>query len=238
MNSSIPCDYPRIKFVSDFDELVGTPFDVGVNALCWPRRLEGDFQELTQLLHQQSEAEAGVTVVDEGVLSALRPSAAGALARDAIARDLALLSERDLQPELNCVTTYARAEASAIIATDVYSFHVDRAPIEVDTWLCTYVGAATQGLRNDQAVPRTHLKDTRSQLLHAFGGPEGEAFEAFLRQHSYDLHFAPTQGAVPWSFGVGCLWRVAVMWPGCLVPPCIHRAPCDEAGAARLLLIG
>jgi hypothetical protein len=45
-------------------------------------------------------------------------------------------------------------------------------------------------------------------------------------------------GARPYSFGTGNMWRIAIAWPGCPVPPCIHRAPESVAGAPpRLLLI-
>jgi pyruvate/oxaloacetate carboxyltransferase len=37
---------PRVRIVSSFEELVDTRFRDGVNALCWPRVLEGDFAEI------------------------------------------------------------------------------------------------------------------------------------------------------------------------------------------------
>jgi hypothetical protein len=45
-----PLDYPRIKVVRSFQELVTTPFARGVNALCWPRTLPGDFGEVVEHL--------------------------------------------------------------------------------------------------------------------------------------------------------------------------------------------
>ena len=38
---SLPADYPRIKRVNSFQELVTTPFAAGVNALCWERTVGG-----------------------------------------------------------------------------------------------------------------------------------------------------------------------------------------------------
>ena len=59
-----------------------------------------------------------------------------------------------------------------------------------------------------------------------------------MREGSFDLHYAPVDGAQPYAFGVGALWRVAVQWPGCPVPPCVHRAPRTGPGdEPRLLLI-
>ena len=43
---TLPFAYPRIKMVNSFRELVTTPFADGVNALCWPRALPGDFGEV------------------------------------------------------------------------------------------------------------------------------------------------------------------------------------------------
>ncbi len=46
----LPSAYPRIQRVNSFQELVTTPFAAGVNALCWPRTLPGDFSEVMRLL--------------------------------------------------------------------------------------------------------------------------------------------------------------------------------------------
>jgi hypothetical protein len=217
---------------------VDTQFADGINALCWPRELPGAFEELaSQFCGDAALSASGVQTLSVSRLSQLRLSSAARLAIAAIEKDLECLQEYGLQPELNWVGHYPRDQAAASVATDVYSFHADRAPVEVDTWLCTYSGAPTEGLRNDQALQRVSVPATRAALLREFGGIEGEAFEAFLRENSYDLHYAMEVNASPWSFGVGCLWRVAVSWPGSLVPPCIHRAPVCTAAAGRLLLI-
>jgi hypothetical protein len=36
---------------------------------------------------------------------------------------------------------------------------------------------------------------------------------------------------------VGNLWRIAIEYPGCLVPPCIHRAPATPSGPSQRLLL-
>jgi hypothetical protein len=65
---------------------------------------------------------------------------------------------------------------------------------------------------------------------------DGEFREA-LREHCFDLHYAPLPHARPYSFGVANLWRIAVDWPGSSVPACIHRAPEPGKGDSRRLLL-
>ena len=78
----------------------------------------------------------------------------------------------------------------------------------------------------------------RAELLERFGGIDDDAFREYLKENCYDLHYAPVPSAQPFSFGVGNLWRIATDYPGCPVPPCIHRAPATLRGASpRLLLI-
>lgn len=38
----------RIKRVNSFHELITTPFENGINALCWERALPGDFSEIVK----------------------------------------------------------------------------------------------------------------------------------------------------------------------------------------------
>lgn len=226
--------YPRIQLVNSFDKLLATPFEAGVNALCWPRVLVGDFAEVVEKL----AAGEGITPLDEATLEALPVSAAGKLAIGVMLEDLRLLREQGRLPELNCIRTYPRDEEPGVVATDVYSFHADSAPVEADTWLCTYHGAPSEGLRQEEAQRRIDLPEIRAALLEEFGGEDGEEFCEYLRDCCYDLHYAPLPEAQPFSFGVGNLWRIAVDWPGSPVPPCVHRAPENLPGeAARLLLI-
>ena len=229
-----PPGYPRIKTVRSFDELVATPFAGGINALCWPRVLPGDFGEVVELLG----AGDGITTLDEAQLNALPVSAAGRVAIDILLEDQRLLRTHDRDPVLNCIHGYPRDEEPGPVRTDVFSFHADRAPVEADTWLCTYHGPASEGLRNDEAQRRVDIPETRAELLHIFGGEEGDDFRVFLSEHCYDLHYAPLPHARPFSLGFGNLWRIAVDWPGSPVPPCLHRAPETLPGEPpRLLLI-
>ncbi len=231
---ALPPDYPRIKRVRSFQELVSTPFAGGVNALCWERTLPGDFGAVVQLLGVSE----GVTPVDEARLRTLPVSAAGCAAIEVLLEDQRLLREHGAAPVLNCFQSYPREENPVVVPTDVYSFHADSAPVEADTFLCTYHGAPSEGLRNEEAQRRVDHPKTRAELLQLFGGEEGEEFREFLAENCYDLHYAPAPLARPFSFGIGHLWRIATDWPGCPVPPCIHRAPENLPGQpARLLLI-
>jgi len=229
-----PTGYTRIKVVASFHELVTTPLEGGVNALCWPRVLPGDFCEIVDKLGPSE----GITPLDATRLNALFLTDAGRIARDILLEDQRLLRERGLAPELNCIQSYPRDEAPSPVPIDVYSFHADSAPVEADTYLCTYHGAASDGLRNDEARRRVDVPATRAELLTQFGGEDDGDFLNYLNENCYDLHYAPVTGALPFSFGLGNFWRIALDYPGNPVPPCIHRAPDTLPGQrARLLLI-
>ena len=229
-----PPDYPRIKVVNSFHELVTTRFQGGINALCWQRTLPGDFGEVVE----QLGVSEGVVTLDESRLLTLPVSAAGRAAIDVLLEDQRLLRDRDLEPVLNCIHGYPRDEESGPVPTDVFSFHADSATVETDTWLCTYHGPSSEGLRNDEAQRRVDIPETRAELLKLFGGHDNDAFREYLNENCYDLHYAAVAQAQPFSFGLGNLWRIAVDWPGSPVPPCIHRAPETQPGQPpRLLLI-
>lgn len=224
----------RVRVVDSFEELIATPFRGDVNALCWRRRISGDFQSIIEHL----EVDDGVTSIEDDDLRALTLNAAGSLAREVLLADLALLRGCGLAPTLDVINGYPKDEAAGPIVTDVYSFHVDRAPIQADTYLCTYIGSPSEGLLNEAAVRRVDITDTRAHLLQLYGGPDDEGFAEYLREHSFDLHYAPLPEAEPYAFGLGNLWRIAIAYPNCPVIPCIHRAPISQPGAAtRLLLI-
>ena len=225
--------YPRIQQVNSFQELVTTPFADGINALCWQRTLPGDFSEVVRLLGGSED----IMVLDEERLLALPVNAAGRVAIDFMLADLRLLREQELDPLLNCIHGYPRDEHPGPVPTDVFSFHTDSAPVETDTYLCTYHGPASEGLRNEEAHRRVDIPATRAELLQLFGGEDTAKFREFLNEHHYDLHYAPVLGARPYTFGVSNLWRIATEWPGSPVPPCIHRAPETSPGQSRLLLI-
>ena len=227
-------DYSRIKQVKSIHELVTTPFAGGVNALCWPRKLPGSFSEVVEHL----KVSEGITALDDTRLRALPVSGAGRIAIDILLEDQRLLRERDLDPVLNCINGYLRDENPGPVPTDVFSFHADSAMVETDTYLCTYHGPASEGLRNDEARRRVDLPATRAELLKLYGGEDNEGFHEFLKENCYDLHYAPDPQARLFCFGRGNLWRIAVDYPGSPVPPCIHRAPETLPGQPlRLLLI-
>jgi hypothetical protein len=230
-----PTGYTRIKCVGSFQELLTTPFADGVNAVCWPRELRGDFGEIVQHLGSGE----GVASLEPEDMRSLPVGVAGRLAIETILEDHRVLTEHDFAPVINCIHGYPKDEAGDPVATDVYSFHADSAPVETATWLCTYFGACSEGLRNEEAHKRVEIAQTREALLKMFGGIDGAEFHEYLTENFYDLHYLPAEEARPFSFGMGNLWRIAVDWPGSLVPPCIHRAPQTVTGdAARLILIG
>lgn len=229
-----PPGYSRIKVVNSFHELVTTPFERGLNALCWQRTLPGDFNEVVQRLGVRE----GRMTLDDTRLRSLSLSDAGRAAVDLLLEDQRLLQEHGLAPILDCLHGYARDEPSEAVPTDVYSFHVDSAPVATDTYLCSYTEAASEGLRNDEARRRVDIPETRAELLRRFGGKDDSDFLEYLKENCYDLHYAPVPQAQPFSFGLGNLWRIAIQYPGNPVPPCIHRAPETVPGRPpRLLLI-
>jgi hypothetical protein len=228
-----PPGYSRIRVVASFDELVATPLAAGVNAICWARELRGDFDAIARHFAPTDDRRT----IDEDELLPLGTCPAARIAIDTLLADQRRLRERGHRPQLDCLRDYPR-DTEAALPTDVYSFHQDSATVPTETFLCSYTGAASEGLRHDEAIPQIELPPVRARLLAEFGGADDEAFAVWLREHSYDLHHAPRPGARPFSFGLGNLWRLAVRYPGCPVPACIHRAP-DTAPLhpPRLLLI-
>lgn len=231
---TLPADYRRIRVVQSFHELVTTRFQDGVNALCWQRNLSGNFEEVVDQLGRGD----GITTLDEASLRALPLSVAGKAAVEILLEDLQLLSDRGLSPVLDCIHAYPRDEEADVVPTDVYSFHVDSATVEADTYLCSYTEAASEGLRNEEAQRYIDLPEIRAKLLRRYGGKDDADFSGYLRENCYDLHYAALPHAQPFSFGLGNLWRIALDYPGSPVPPCVHRAPETISGRPpRLLLI-
>lgn len=227
-------DYPRIRVVGSFEELVATPFGGGVNALCWQRKLAGDFGEIVMKL----SVGRGITSIDEECLLALDLSEAGRMAREVLLQDLEMLRARELLPSLDCVNGYVNEIEPELLRTDVQSWHVDSATVEADTYLCTYFGADSEGLRNEEAMRRVDVPELRAELLRLHGGEDDAGFLEHLNETYLDLHYVALPQARPFSFGVGNLWRIATEHPGSPVPPCIHRAPATVPGQPlRLLLI-
>ncbi len=223
----------RVRQVGSFTELLATPFAGDVNALCWERTLPGDYAEVIARLG----AGNGIVPLDDERLQTLNLSPAGQLAAEALLADQAMLRAHALAPSLNCIYDCVRGTDAGTVPTDVLSFHVDSAPVEVDTWLCTYHGAGSEGLANEDAIRKVDQPEIRQALLKEYGGADDADFAEYLHEQSYDLHYAPKPSASPYRFGQFSLWRIATQWPGSPVLPCIHRAPENYPGSPRLLLI-
>jgi hypothetical protein len=222
----------HIGITTTFSELINTDFEGTTNALCWYRNLEGDFKELVSKL----QLKENITEVTPKDLLELQLSELGNCAREIILNDLQALTDFGAAPVLNLLKCYERDTDFDFITTDVYSFHVDRSPIATDTFLCTYHGAASDLIANDEAQQKILVPEIRDQLKALHDGPETE-FEDFLKENYFDLHYQAQPNATPTNLGVGHLWRLAVDHPTQQVLPCIHRAPVEKDGEYRLLLI-
>lgn len=225
-------DNNQVRVVTTFSELVNTTFQGEINAICWNRDLLGDFKEIVSKL----ELKENITEVSTEDLLALQLSEKGILARDVILRDIQLLTDFGASPSLNLLKHYERDQDLDFISTDVYSYHVDRSPIETDTFLCTYHGAASDIISNDQVEQKILIPEIREQLKVLHDGPETE-FKTFLQEYFFDLHYQPKPNSEPVNLGSGHLWRLAVDHPTQQVLPCVHRAPIEKDGEYRLLLI-
>jgi len=225
-------DNSQIGVVSTFAELVHTDFKGEMNALCWYRNLDGDFNEIVAQLHLKEN----ITEVYPEDLQALQLSEKGNKAREIILNDLQLLTDFGASPSLNLLKCYDRDDEFDFISTDVYSFHVDRSPIATDTFLCTYHGASSDIISNSQVEQKIQIPEIRTKLKELYDGPE-EEFENFLKENYFDLHYQLHPNAEPINLGLGHLWRLAVDHPKQQVQPCIHRAPVENEGEYRLLLI-
>ena len=78
--------------------------------------------------------------------------------------------------------------------------------------------------------------EIRAKLKELYDGPEA-GFEDFLEEYFFDLHYQPKPDAKPINLGQGHLWRLAVDHPTQQALPCVHRAPVENEGEYRLLLI-
>jgi hypothetical protein len=222
----------QIQGVANFQQLVSTPFNGAINAICWPRKLTGDFGEIVNMLALNEN----ITTLDEAELYTLQLSEQGQLARDILLHDLKLLKSHGASPTLNLIRCYDRDDANPFFPTDVYSFHVDHSPVPTDTFLCTYYGEPSEILPNAQAQQKVLIPEIRDELKKIYRGA-AEGFETFLSEHFFNLHYLATHEAQPIGLGVGNLWRLAINHPESQVLPCIHRAPKERLGQPRLLLI-
>lgn len=221
----------HIKEVDTFKDLVASPFEGDINAICWNRTLEGDFSEIVAKL----DLNENIAVIDPELLLELQLTEQGQLAREVLLTDLNLLKAHGASPTLNLIKYYERDTTFPFFPTDVYSYHVDRSPVPTDTFLCTYFGEASDILPNEQAKQKIQVPELRAELKKNYHGKEQD-FESYLTVHFFDLHYRAKPLANPVSLGKGHLWRLAVDHPESKVLPCIHRAP-NEATQSRLLLI-
>ena len=222
----------RIHYVTNFQDLVSTPFNGEINAICWTRKLTGDFSEIVKKV----ELRGNITEIEQVELSELQLSAQGQLAREILLNDLKILKAHGASPILNVINHYDRDDTYSFFPTDVYSFHVDRSPIPTDTFLCTYYGESSEILPNSQGIQKVLIPEIREELKKLYHGAD-EGFESFLSEHFFDLHYQAEPGAQPINLGIGNLWRLAIDHPESKVPPCLHRAPKEKPGQNRLLLI-
>ncbi|MES2430954.1 MAG: hypothetical protein V4556_08455 [Bacteroidota bacterium] len=222
----------QIHYVTNFNDLVSTPFHGAINAICWTRKLAGDFGEIVNKVSLNENIE----VLNQSALRKLQLSEQGQLAREILLNDLMLLTAHGASPILNLISCYERDDAYPFFSTDVYSFHVDCSPVPTDTFLCTYYGEPSEILPNAQAEQKVLVPEIRNELKKLYSGA-AEGFESFLKEHFFDLHYMAKPAAVPVSLGTGNLWRLAIDHPGSEVLPCIHRAPKEKKGQHRLLMI-
>jgi len=222
----------QFEIVNNFEDLIHYHFKDSINAVCWKRNLIGDFEEIASKLNLRDN----ITEIDEDDLLNLSLSENGKLAREVILNDLKNLRDCGAQPSLNLLRNYERDDEFDFISTDVYSFHVDRSPVGTDTFLCTYFGASSDIVANDEVELKINIPEIRSKLRALFDGPE-EEFEKFLIENYFDMHYQTKANANPINLGLGHIWRLAVDHPAQEVLPCVHRAPVENPGECRLLLI-
>lgn len=222
----------QIHCVTNFQGLISTPFSGEVNAICWVRKLTGDFSEIVKKV----ALSGNITVIEQEELRELRLSEEGQLAREILLNDLKALKAHGASPVLNVIKCYDRDDTYPFFPTDVYSFHVDRSPIPTDTFLCTYYGESSEILPNSQGTKKVLIPEIRDELKKLYQGPD-EGFDSFLAEHFFDLHYQAKPNARPINLGLGHLWRLAVDHPESQVAPCVHRAPEERSGQSRLLLI-
>lgn len=99
-------DNLQVGMVSNFSELVETEFQGTVNALCWPRNLRGNFEEIVSKIQLKDN----ITEISADDLLALELSDEGNFAREIILNDLQYLTDFGALPSLNLLKCYERDE--------------------------------------------------------------------------------------------------------------------------------
>ena len=222
----------QVAIVSNFQDLIGHRFHNDNNAVCWQRNLVADFQEIVDKLTLSSD----ITEISIDDLNSLQLLPAGEEARGIIMNDLLLLTDYGASPSLNLIRCYDRDDSLDYISTDVYSYHVDRSPVATDTFLCTYYGAASDIVPNQECIRKMDIPEIWEKLMQLYDDSSKD-FEEFLADNYFDLHYQALPGAQPTNLGNGNLWRLAVDHPEQEALPCVHRAPEEKEGQLRLLLI-
>ncbi|WP_413532050.1 DUF1826 domain-containing protein [Empedobacter brevis] len=222
----------QVLVVSSFYDLVNTEFSGKNNAINWQRNLIGDFEEIVNQLILKDD----ITVISVDDLNDLTLSDEGDKARNILLNDLQELTDFGASPTLNLLKCYECDNEFDFISTDVYSFHVDRSPIPTDTFLCTYYGAASDIVRNEDAKQKILIPEIRAKLFDLYDG-DIDGFDDFLKEYFFDLHYQINPDVKPINLGKGNLWRLAVDHPQQKVFPCVHRAPKENKDEYRLLLI-
>src|SRR4051812_18252844 len=98
----------QIHRVTNFQDLVSTPFHGEMNAICWTRKLTGDFSEIVNKLELSGNVEA----LDQDALFELQLSEQGQLAREILLNDLELLKAHGASPVLNLIRYYERDDTN------------------------------------------------------------------------------------------------------------------------------
>jgi len=222
----------QVQCVTNFQDLVSTPFKGKVNAICWNRKLEGDFAEIINKLALNEN----IVELHPDELNEMQLSEQGKLARETLLKDLEILTMQGASPILNVIKAYDRDDNFPFFPTDVYSFHIDRSTIPTDTFLCTYYGETSEILPNEEAIQKVLIPELRDELKKIHNGPDSD-FESFLIEYFFDLHYLAKPEANPISLGLGHMCRLAIDHPERNVLPCLHRAPKEKEGEKRLLLI-
>lgn len=228
----VPQAENQIQYVTNFQDLISTSFQGEVNAICYRRKLIGDFSELVRKI----ELDGNIAELHPEELFELQLSEQGQLARQILLNDLKILKDHGASPTLNLIKYYERDDAYPFFPTDVYSFHVDRSPIPTDTFLCTYHGEPSDIVPNSQAIQKVLIPEIRAELKKLYNGAD-EGFESFLSEYFFDLHYQPKPNANLISLGIGNLWKLAIDHPESKVLPCLHRAPIEKNGENRLMII-